>query len=113
MGKIEKLNILWTSNDKDTFHNMVAMYSLNSMKSGWWDAVNIIIWGGSTRLAGEDVEVQKVLKKLIENGVTIEACKACADKIKVSGTLKDLGIEVKYMSKLTGLIKGDDKLITI
>lgn len=108
-----KLNILWTSNDKDTFLHMVAMYSLNSMKSGWWDAVNIIIWGGSTRLSGEDAEVQKTLQKLIENGVTIEACKACADKMKISETLKGLGIEVKYMSKLTGLIKGDEKLITV
>ena len=110
---MEKLNILWTSNDKDTFHNMIAMYLLNSMKSGWWDAVNIIIWGGSTRLAGEDTEVQKELKKLMENGVTIEACKACADKMKVTASLKDLGIDVKYMSKLTGIIKRDEKLITI
>lgn len=110
---MEKLNILWTSNDKDTFLHMVAMYSLNSMKSGWWDAVNIIIWGGSTRLSGEDAEVQKTLQKLMENGVTIEACKACADKMKISETLKGLGIEVKYMSKLTGLIKGDEKLITV
>jgi len=110
---MEKLNILWTTNDKDTFKNMIAMYSLNSMKSGWWDAINIIIWGGSTRLSGNDVEVQEELQKLIKNGVTVEACKACADKMKVSATLKELGIEVKYMSKLTGLIKGDNYLITI
>ncbi len=110
---MEKLNILWTTNDKDTFESMIAMYSLNSMKSGWWDAVNIIIWGGSTRLSGEDPDVQQELRKLMENGVTVEACKACADKMKVSSKLKELGIEVKYMSKLTGLIKGDDHLITI
>lgn len=110
---MEKLNILWTSSDKDTFKNMIAMYSLNSMKSGWWDAVNIIIWGGSTRLSGEDKEVQMELQKLLKNGITIEACKACADKMKVSKSLKDLGIEVKYMSKLTGIIKRNEKLITI
>jgi len=110
---MEKLDILWTSNDKDTFKNMIAMYSLNSMKSGWWDAINIIIWGGSTRLSGNDPEVQKELQKLIKSGVTVEACKACADKMKVSATLKELGVEVKYMSKLTGLIKGDNHLITI
>lgn len=110
---MEKLNILWTSSDKDTFKNMIAMYSLNSMKSGWWDAINIIIWGGSTRLSGEDQEVQMELQKLLKNGVTIEACKACADKMKVSKSLNDLGIEVKYMSKLTGMIKRNEKLITI
>ena len=110
---MEQLNILWTSNDKDAFMNMVAMYSQNSLKSGWWDAINIIIWGGSTRLSSEDVEVQKELQKLIKNGVTVEACKACADKMKVSSVLKELGIEIKYMSKLTGLIKNKEHLITI
>ncbi len=110
---MEKLYILWTSSDKETFMNMISMYSLNSMKSGWWDEVEIIIWGGSTRLAGEDVEVQQEIQKLIKGGVTIEACKACADKMNVSASLKDLGVDVKYMSKLTGYIKGDDKLITI
>ncbi|MGQ1788420.1 DsrE family protein [Saccharicrinis sp. GN24d3] len=110
---MDKLNILWTSNDKDTFMNMVAMYSGNSIKSGWWNEVNIIIWGGSTRLAGSDEEVQKELQKLMETGVTVEACKACADKMKLSDTLKDLGITVKYMSKLTGIIKKNEKLITI
>lgn len=110
---MEQLNILWTSSDKDTFMSMVAMYSKNSLKSGWWDAVNIIIWGGSTRLTGEDEEVQKELKKLMELGVTVEACKACADKMKKSSTLKDLGITVKYMSKLTGLIKKKEHLLTV
>lgn len=110
---MEQLNILWTSNDKDTFMNMVAMYSKNSLKSGWWDAVNIIIWGGSTRLTGEDKEVQNELQSLLEKGVTVEACKACADKMKLSATLKELGISVKYMSKLTGLIKKKEHLITV
>jgi len=110
---MEKLNILWTNNDKDTFESMISMYSLNSIKSGWWDEVNIIIWGGSTRLAGEDAEVQQEIQKLIKGGVTIEACKACADKMKVSATLKDLGVDVIYMSKLTGIIKRGEHLITI
>ena len=110
---MDKLNILWTSNNKDTFMNMVAMYSKNSLKSGWWDAVNIIIWGGSTRLSGEDEEVQKELQSLKELGVTIEACKACADKMRLSATLKDLGISVKYMSKLTSLIKKKEHLVTV
>ena len=33
---MERLNILWTSSDKDTFMHMISMYSLNSIKSGWW-----------------------------------------------------------------------------
>lgn len=113
MKNKEKLYILWTSNDKETFKNMISMYSLNSIKSAWWDEVEIIIWGGSTKLAGEDSEVQKEIKKLLEAGVIVEACKACADKMKVANTLKELGVTVKYMSKLTGIIKNKEHLITI
>lgn len=110
---MERLNILWTSSDKETFKNMISMYSINSLKSGWWKEVNIIIWGGSSKLAGEDTDVQKEIKIMLGKGVTIEACKACADKYKASETLKELGVDVKYMSALTGYIKGDDKLLTI
>ena len=113
MKEVEKLYILWTSSDKETFKNMISMYSLNSIKSGWWDEVEIIIWGGSTKLAGEDAEVQNEIKKLLDGGVIVEACKACADKLKVSSTLKELGVTVKYMSKMTGLIKKKEHLITI
>lgn len=110
---MEQLNILWTSNDKDTFQKMVAMYAKNSINNGWWEAVNIIIWGGSTRLSAEDKDVQKELKKLISLGITVEACKACADSLKASATLKELGIEVKYMSKLTKLIKDKEHLLSV
>jgi hypothetical protein len=110
---MEKLNILWTSSDKETFKNMISMYSINSLKRGDWDAVNVVIWGGSTKLTSEDADVQKEIKKMIDNGVTIEACKACADKYKAAQTIKDLGVDVKYMTIMTGYIKGDDKLITI
>jgi len=110
---MDRLHILWTSSDKETFKNMIAMYSLNSLKNNWWDEVDLIIWGGSTKLAGEDEEVQEEIKKMIAAGVIIEACKACADRYKLSQILEALGVEVKYMSKLTGIIKRKEHLITI
>jgi len=111
---MDKLNILWTTGDKETFLSMIAMYTPNALKNGWWDEINILIWGGSTKLAFEDTQVQKRITKLIETGVTVEACKACADKYKASQTLQDLGVDVKYTGTiLTEYIKSDDKLLTI
>jgi hypothetical protein len=113
-NEMAKLNILWTSADKDTVTNMLSMYAGNSLKKGWWDEVNIIIWGGSAKLVGEDSEIQKLVVEWIEKGIKIEACKACADKYKISDTMKELGVDVKYMGlPLTDYIKGDDYLITI
>jgi len=111
---MDKLNILWTSGDKETFLSMIATYTPNALKNGWWDEINILIWGGSTRLAFEDAQVQKRITQLIEAGVTIEACKGCADKYKASQALKELGVDVKYTgTTLTKYIKSDVKLLTI
>lgn len=109
-----KLNILWTTSDMDTVSSMLSMYAGNALKNGWWDEINIVIWGGSSKLVGEDPKIQKLVVKWIEKGITVEACKACSDKYKASETMKELGVDVKYMGvPLTEYIKGDDKLITI
>ena len=42
---MEKLNILWTTDNKDTIYNMLFMYATNSKTHGWWPNVNVIIWG--------------------------------------------------------------------
>ena len=109
-----KLHILWTSSDPDTFFKMVAMYAGNAGKKGWWEEVSIIIWGGSARLAGEHLAVQRRLKDLMGAGVEIRACRACAEQIGVDATLEALGVDVDYMGEpLTNILKGDEKLLTI
>lgn len=111
---MNKLNILWTTDNKDTVQHMLVMYAINSKANGWWDEVNIIIWGASARLAGTDAEVQADIKEMLENGITIEACKACTDHFGVSKELLKLGIDVKFMGEpLTEYIKSGDKMLTI
>jgi len=111
---MERLNILWTTSDRETVINMMSMYSVNALKNGWWDQINIIIWGQSTKLISEDQEIQKEVVKMIESGITMEACKACADKLNASEILSELGVDVKYMGNpLTQYIKGKDKMLTI
>lgn len=108
------LYILWTSKDVETFDEMVFMYALNGKKHKWWDEVTVVIWGASARLTGEDEVVQLKIKELIDGGVKVEACKACADDLGVSAKLDSLGVEVKYWGQpLTQVIKSGAKLITI
>lgn len=111
---MEKLNILWTTDNKDTVFNMLVMYSINSRKNDWWDKVNVIIWGASAKLAGNDPQVQTEILEMINAGVTIEACKDCADNYNVTESLEKLGINVRYMGfPLTEYIKNNEKLISI
>jgi hypothetical protein len=90
------------------------MYAINSKANGWWNEINIIIWGASARLAGTDAEVQADITEMLENGITIEACKACTDNFGLSTELLKLGIDVKFMGEpLTEYIKSGDKMLTI
>lgn len=111
---MEKLNILWTTDNKDTVFNMLSMYTTNSIKNNWWNEVNVIIWGASARLVGHDTQVQTEVKEMMARGVHIEACKACSDNLGVTEKLIQLGIHVRYMGNaLTDYLKSNDKFITI
>lgn len=110
---MEKLYILWTTSEREVALNMVFMYAINSKANGWWKEIELIIWGPSVMLASGDKEIQEYLKDIKDSGITLKACKACADKYGVSGKLAELGIEVVYMGMpLTEILKGNEKLIT-
>lgn len=108
------LNILWTSDNKITATTLISMFSTNSIKNNWFENVNVIIWGGSTELVKNDNEVQELVKEMIRNKVTIEACKYCSDKLECSDLLEKLGVTVRYMGNpMSEYIKSDSKFITI
>ena len=112
--KMEKINILWTTTNRDTITNMILMYSTSTRQHGLWDEVNVIIWGGSAKLIGENVDVQAEVSEMIEKGVHVEACQACAEKYGAVETLRNLGVDVKFMGKpLTDYIKNGEKILTL
>ena len=114
MENTSHLFILWTSDNFETFDEMVYMYAYNGKKLKWWEEITMVIWGASARLAGKDEVVQLKIKELIEVGVKVEACRACADDLGVSEKLDSLGVVVKYWGQpLTKILKSGAKLITI
>ena len=109
-----KLNILWTTDNKDTVFNMLSMYAINSLSRKWWEQVNVIIWGAAAKLAGNDTQVQTEILEMLHQGVTIEACKDCWDRFEGTERLTRLGVSVRYMGEpLTQYLKNNEKLITI
>ncbi len=109
----DSLVVLWTSGDKEVATKMVFMYTLNAKKMNWWKAVILIVWGPSAKLLSEDAELQKKITEMKNEGIKLEACKACADQYGVSSILENLGIEVKYMGvPLTDYIKGEHHILT-
>ena len=107
------LVLLWSSGDREVAEKMVFMYALNSRSRGWWKEVTLIIWGPSSKLISEDIELQDYLEKLKGAHVKLEACITCADMYRVSKKLASLGVDVKAMgSVLTDYIKQGRSVIT-
>jgi hypothetical protein len=97
--KIEKLTILWTSDNEETALNMLLMYTLKSNVNHWWKECNLITWGPSNKLLCQNQEVQLRLKQIMEAGVKVFACKRCAEEYGLVDQLEDLGVEVKFMGE--------------
>ncbi len=111
---MDKLNILWTSGDPDTFFNMLARYSVNSVTKGWWSGVNVILWGATVRLAGTDTRIQVELMEMLRAGVTLEACRDCCEMFGVEPVIEKLGITIRSLGEpFTEYIKAGEKIITV
>jgi len=103
------LVVLWTDDNMTTFENMIFMYTYNSKKREWWDKVTLIIWGSTTELAAKNDNVRNKLKDMMDIGIQVRACKACAENLNAVKSLEDLGIEVLYIGKdLTEYLKNDN-----
>ena len=109
----DKLLVLWTSGDREVAIKMVYMYTYNAKKNGWWGKIRFIIWGPSSKLLSEDEELQQETKKMMEEGIEVFACKACADLYGVSEKIEKMGITVKFVGEdLTSMLKSDWVTIT-
>jgi hypothetical protein len=108
-----RLAVVWTSGDPDVAHRVCFMYTGNAKKQKWFDEVTLIVWGPSARLLAGDKDLQGKIKGMLDDGVKVQACLACADSYGVTEQLRKMGIEVKYMGKpLTDLIKQGWHILT-
>lgn len=111
---MDKLTILWTTDNEITIRNMIFMYAKNAKIHRWFDEVEIIIWGASSHKLVETEWIQNEMKDLVYAGVEAVACLACSDNLGITPLLKDLGIAVRYVGQeLSEVLKTDGKLLTL
>ena len=104
-----KLVLVWTSADREVAMNMILMYGRNAKRFGWWDEVNLLIWGPSGKLLLADEELKIEIQGMIDEGVEVIACKACADRYGISDALSELGVKVFYTGEaLTNATKSPE-----
>lgn len=108
-----RLAVLWTSGDPEVAHRSCLMYAHAARKQKWFDEVVLIVWGPSARLLAADKDIQAKVKAMMQDGVKVQACVACADSYGISDRLKELGLEVKGMgAPLSDMLKQGWKVLT-
>jgi hypothetical protein len=110
---MKKLHVLWTTSERDVALRMVFIYLMDAKAMGWWDEINLIIWGPSAKLLAEDRQIQKEVDFLMQSGIVVEACEGCTQAYGVTDTIRGLGINVRFMGEpLTQYLHSGDKVIT-
>jgi hypothetical protein len=108
-----KLHLLWTTGEKEVAMKVIFPYLINAKANGWWDEINLIIWGPSAKLTSEDKDIQKQLQDVVDSGITVEACLACTDAYRVTDNLLKLSVTIRYMgAPFTEYLNSHDKVIT-
>jgi hypothetical protein len=92
-----KLMVVWTSADPDVADKVCLMYTHAAKKYGWFAEVRLVVWGPSQRLLAGDPSLQAKVKAMQADGVIVEACIACATKLDLVDTIREMGIEVRGM----------------
>ena len=65
-------------------------------------------------MTAESELVQEKIRELIQAGVKVSACKACAEQYGAVAKLEELGVEVIYWGvPLTEILKNKEPLLTI
>ena len=111
---MRQLHILWTTGEKEVAMKVIFPYIINAKANGWWDEINLIIWGPSALLTGNgDPDILRQLQDVMDSGITVEACKACTDAYHVTVNLLGLGITVRFMGgPFTDYLNSEAKVIT-
>ena len=109
----DSLAVLWTSGDSEVAHKVCFMYTHNAKKQKWFEEVRLIVWGPSARNLAADTKLQEKVKKMMDDGVKVEACVYCAKMYGVVEKLRELGVDVKGMGKpLTKYLKSGWRALT-
>ena len=114
MEKSNELFVIWTNADLMTYEHMVMMYTINAIKSGWWDKITLIVWGATSTLVAENKMIQERIKEAQALGIHVSACIACARNLGTVEKLEALNIElISWGVPLTEIIKEGKHLITV
>ncbi|ERJ11509.1 hypothetical protein [Haloplasma contractile] len=111
---MNKLFVLWKTDNLIDIEQMVIPYIHHSKKMGWWDEIEVMIWGASQKVVANNFSIKVDIEAMKHDGIKFNACKSCSDNLCVSNELSALGVDVVYTGEiLTDRLQSDEyKVIT-
>ena len=101
-----KVFVIITDDNREKALEVGLIYPLNCAKNKWLEAVKVIFFGPSEKLAAFDTQVQEKVKEIKDYGAEVLACKWCADRMGITPQLETQGISVVYVGPvISQLIK--------
>ena len=102
----DELCVLWTTGDRDVPLKMIFPYLESAAKKNWWNRITLVVWGPSSKVLANDPDLQAGIEGLNKDGVSLLACRSCAEAYGVVPVLTGLGITVILMGEpLTRFLK--------
>lgn len=113
-SKVNKLIVLWYSDDQMVAEPVALMYTEVSMQYKLFDEVSVIIGGPSAKLVSENNQIQTKIKEMIVLGIKVNTCVTCSNLYGVTDQLKALGINTYIMGiPLINALKAEDTAVLI
>ena len=112
---VDKLAMIWITDNEEAALNMILMYTLKSNQNKWWKECRLITWGPSNKVVCSNKEVQELIQQIQKEGVKVMACQRCAERYGLVDQLTDMGIEVRLMGEpFTEYLKDESyRVVTI
>lgn len=91
-----KLCVVWKSNNQVDIDKFILPYVYNAKVKGWFDEVDLLVWGASQEVLANSSLYKQNIEEFVSSGISVYACKMCADGLNVTNVLESLGVHVIY-----------------
>jgi hypothetical protein len=92
----DKICVVVASSDRRVIKTALQ-YARRTVTEKFMKDIKVFLFGPSEEVIAHDTELQDFLKRFMNVGKGVLACKWCSDDYGVSDRLTELGVEVEYI----------------
>jgi len=95
----DRLCVIISSSDRNVIKTGLQ-YARRTVENKFMEDTTLFLFGPSEEVITHDIELQDFVRRFMDTGKEVRACKWCSDDYGVSDRLENLGIKVDYIGVL-------------